>query len=202
MPTSGYKKLLGGKKINLTSAWRARLFLAVISLVLILFSFFLSQPRQPTSYEASSFSSEPVKVEQGLLKGKPKGESPVRVIIPTLEIDVAVRPAKIVKGYWEVFEDSAGFGQGSAYPGEVGNTVIFAHARPRLFQPLKNVKIGEIVYVLTSEKWFSYKIEKITEVFPNQVEVIAPTPDEILTLYTCSGFADTKRFIVTAKRLP
>jgi len=29
-----------------------------------------------------------------------------------------------------------------------------------------------------------------------------PTPDETLTLYTCSGFADSKRLIVTAKRLP
>lgn len=202
MPAFKFKKPLGRKKTDLTSVWRARLFLALIGLALILPSFILSQPRKPTTYEASSFSSEPVKIESGLLKGKPKGELPLRVIIPSLKIDVAVRPAKIIGGYWEVFEDSAGFGLGSAYPGEVGNTVIFAHTRPGLFQPLKDIKEGTVVYVFTPGKWFSYKVEKITEVFPNQVEVIAPTPDETLTLYTCSGFADQKRLIVTAKRLP
>ena len=101
----------------------------------------------------------------------------------------------------EVFPDVAGFGLGSAYPDETGNQVIFAHARKGLFLPLKNVKVGQIVYVMTKEKWFSYKIEEIKEVLPSQTEVIAPTPDQVLTLYTCSGFADSKRLIVKAKRI-
>lgn len=202
MPAFKPKKLSLSKKINLTSVWRARLVLALLGLVLILPNFLLGGKTSETKVPGvTSFSNEPVKIEQGLLKGKPKGEFPLRVIIPSLKIDVPVKPAKIVKGYWELFEDAAGFGQGSAYPGEAGNTVIFAHTRPGLFQALKDAKIGMTIYVFTKEKWFSYKVEKITEVFPNQVEVIAPTPDETLTLYTCSGFADQKRLIVTAKRI-
>jgi len=56
------------------------------------------------------------------------------------------------------------------------------------------------IYVLTKNEWFSYEVSDVKEVLPNQTEVIKPTDDERLTLYTCSGFADTKRLIVTARR--
>lgn len=203
MPTSRRKKLSYRKKTNLIPVLKARLILILVGLALILPSFILSGKTQEKIVPGiTSFSDEPVKIEPGLLRGKEKGETPLRVIIPSLKIDVPVREAKIVKGYWELFEDAAGFGLGSAYPGEAGNTVIFAHTRPGLFQPLKDVKNGTVIYVFTSEKWFAYQVTKITEVLPSQVEVIAPTPDETLTLYTCSGFADSKRLIITAKRLP
>ena len=54
---------------------------------------------------------------------------------------------------------------------------------------------------LSQKDWFTYEVKEIKEVFPNQVEVIAPTPDEPLTLYTCSGYKDQKRLIVISKRI-
>ena len=203
MPALKLEKLSYPKKFNLTSVWRARLILLLVGFILILPSFLLGGKLEETKTPGgTSFLTEPVKIEQGLLGRKGKGNPPIRVLIPSLKIDVPVREARIVKGYWELFEDAAGFGLGSAYPGEVGNTVIFAHTRPGLFQSLKEAKIGTEAYVLTSEKWFVYEVKKITEVLPKQVEVIAPTLDETLTLYTCSGFADQKRLILTAKRPP
>ena len=66
---------------------------------------------------------------------------------------------------------------------------------------LKKVKEGQLVYVFTKDKWYSYKIDTIKEVLPTQTEVIAPTDTAVLTLYTCSGFSDSKRLIVQAKRV-
>ena len=43
--------------------------------------------------------------------------------------------------------------------------------------------------------------EEIKLAYPNEVEVIAPTEDETLTLYTCSGFNDEKRLVVVGKRI-
>lgn len=147
-----------------------------------------------------TFASEPVKIDQGLLLPQ-EGDTPQRVIIPDLKIDLVVKTSRIIKGYWEVFANSAGWGEGSGLPGKPGNQVIFAHARVGLFLPLKEVKVGMKVYVLTDNEWFSYEIREIKEVLPNQIEVIAPTEDETLTLYTCSGFADEKRLIAIAKRV-
>ena len=82
----------------------------------------------------------------------------------------------------------------------MGNQIIFAHARPGLFQELPKIIVGNVIYILTDKGWFKYRVLDKKEVVPSQLEVIAPTTDETLTLYTCSGLIDNKRFIVTAKR--
>jgi LPXTG-site transpeptidase (sortase) family protein len=168
--------------------------LIVLGLILVLGR---SLPSQAID---NSFINEPVQV-QGFQEGAYSYEnSPQRIIIPSVSVDIEVKNAKIVKGYWEVFSDSAGWGEGSGLPGQAGNQVIFAHARKGLFLPLKNIGLGAKIYVLAPNGWFSYDVKEIKEVYPNQIEVIKPTEDETLTLYTCSGFNDAKRLIVTAKR--
>lgn len=195
---------------------RVRFYFLLAGVLLVILGFLLSKPRQnivtenktvtvTSSSDVDSFSEEPVKVDKSLTdidneKTKTKNP-PVRILIPALQIDLPVKEAKVVKGYWEVFRDSAAFGLGSAYPDEAGNQVIFAHAREGLFLPLRKAQIGQNVMVLTKDKWYSYKIRDIKEVLPNQTEVIAPTKEAILTLYTCSGFSDSKRLIVTAEKI-
>lgn len=125
---------------------------------------------------------------------------PKRIIIPSCSIDLPVKPAPIVNGAWELSEDTASFGLGTVPPGKGGNTVIFAHAKWPLFRPLRTIKKGAKVYVLTAETYYVYEVDKIKTVLPNQVEVIKPTEEETLTLFTCTGFADAKRLIVIAKR--
>ncbi len=148
-----------------------------------------------------SFFDEPVKVDSKLLNS-PSVAKPIpnHIIIPSIQIDLLVKEAQIRSGYWEVFPDTAGYGKGSGFPGEVGNQVIFAHARPGLFGDLPKITNGSFIYILTENVWYKYRVVGKKEVTPNQLEVITSTPDETLTLYTCSGLVDNKRFIVTAKR--
>lgn len=209
-------KIYHGKQVTLKELLkdekkRIRLYFLISGVLLVVVGFLTSKSpvkisNQPvTVATVGSFSQEPVKIDKNLLGGKDKKETiknpPVRIIIPALGIDLPVKEAKVINGFWEVFVDSAAFGLGSAYPDEVGNEVIFAHAREGLFLPLRKAKIGQSVMVLSKDKWYSYKIKEIKEVLPNQTEVIAPTKDTILTLYTCSGFSDNKRFIVTAEKI-
>jgi len=148
-----------------------------------------------------SFANEPVKVE-GFSEGKrQEGKEPLRVVIPDAGIDLPVKRAEIIRGYWEVFPDTAAWGSGSGYPGEAGNQVVFAHAREGLFLPLKEVELNDKVYIFTKDGWFDYKVTEIKDVYPNQIQVVAPTNDETLTLYTCTGYQDSKRLIVIAKRV-
>lgn len=147
-----------------------------------------------------TFANEPVRIEGFIKQELEEKKLPKRVIIPGLSIDLEVGRSEIIAGYWEVFENKAGWGVGSGIPGGAGNQVVFAHAREGLFLPLRNIQKEMKVYILTDDVWYLYKVEDIKEVFPNQTEVIAPTEDETLTLYTCSGFNDTMRLIVTAKR--
>jgi LPXTG-site transpeptidase (sortase) family protein len=142
--------------------------------------------------------NNPIKINPNLVSFEKSQDVPVRVVIPNAKIDDSIVVAKIINGYWELSENTASYGQGSGLPGQKGNTVVFAHARPGLFYNLKDVKINDEVYLFTKDKWFKYKVNKITAVYPNQVQIIAPTKNETLTLYTCTGFYDEKRLIVRA----
>ncbi len=141
----------------------------------------------------------PIRIDPALMKESNAIESPTRVVIPSVSIDINITESAVKDGFWETSETTASHGMGSPNPGQTGNAVLFAHARPGLFYNLKDLKKDDIVYVFTAKKWYAYKVEKIDSVFPDQVEVIAPTKNEQITLYTCTGYADEKRLIVVAK---
>lgn len=196
------------KTVQLRLIKRFRLLLLISAVIFIGIGFLLSRPSptprtNPKPNElVSSFSQEPIAIDKNLLKNNIRKDksSPTRIIIPNLNIDLPVKEAKVVNGYWEVFPTGAGWGIGSGLPGEIGNQVIFSHARKGMFLSLREAKIRQIIYVMTKDKWYSYEIMDIKEVLPSQIEVVAPTSDETLTLFTCSGFSDSKRLIVIAKR--
>ncbi len=169
------------------------LVLVVLALLLVMYKI----PSPPTPVEKKAEKS-PIVINSKLLESKPSESLPVRVVIPTHNIDLSVTPSKIVNGYWELSETTASYGLGSGTPGTASNTVIFAHAREGLFYNLKDVKVGDSLYVFTKDKWYRYKVNNVTQVFPNDIKVIQPTKNETITLYTCSGFNDEKRLIVTA----
>lgn len=161
-----------------------------LTLVILYFPSFLPKPVVN--------NNNPIKISSSLYASKNTTNDPVRILIPKADIDLRVIDAPIVNGYWQLSETTASYGLGSGHPGTKSNTVIFAHARQGLFYNLKDINLGDIVYIFTKDKWYRYKVNKITAVYPNQTEVIKPTKNEVLTLYTCTGFYDEKRLIVTA----
>lgn len=156
---------------------------------------------EQTAENRSLFAVGPIRIHQQLLGTRESAQSPLRVVIPTVNIDLPIVEANVVDGYWEISETTASHGVGSANPGEIGNTVLFAHARADLFGPVRELKKDDVLYVLTKDRWHRYAVLQTKLVEPKDIEVIASTDEEILTLFTCSGFLDTKRLIVTATPL-
>jgi LPXTG-site transpeptidase (sortase) family protein len=187
------KRVVSKKKKVRTHALRDRiiglLFLCLALAILFLPQLMLKKP---------VVNKNPIQISSSLYASKDTTNDPVRILIPKTDIDLKVVDAQIVNGYWELADNTASYGLGSGHPGIKGNTVIFAHARVGLFYNLKDVQLGDIVYVFTKDRWYRYKVSKIDAVYPNQTEVIQPTKNEVLTLYTCTGFYDEKRLIVTA----
>lgn len=160
-------------------------------------------PSQKATTKVTSVknSTSPIQIDPSLLSDRESAQPPQRIVIPNLSIDLSIVEANVVDGYWELSETTASHGVGSANPGENGNIVVFAHAREGLFLPLRNIKAGDTIYILTKDRWSRYQVFETKEVAPAESQVIAPTPVETLTLYTCSGFLDSKRLIVSAKPL-
>src|SRR5581483_6262607 len=125
-------------------------------------------------------------------------ETPVEIIIPSLHLDLPVTTAKIVYDTWEVNEVGASFGEGTTIPGNEGNTVIFAHDRPNLFQTLSSINKGDYINVFTNNDWFVYKVYETKIVDPSDVNVLIAQKNHMLTLFSCIGVDYSKRYIVKA----
>jgi len=68
---------------------------------------------------------------------------------------------------------------------------------------LPKVKPGqEITIVFTDGSSKIFTIEYTSVVTPDQTHILNPTADSRITLYTCTGLFDNKRFVVTAVNKP
>ena len=201
MPKKTSGKRVSSKKKNPLFAFKTKklptsniqTFLGIVFIVLG-FVFLYKLPISSQEVQ----SKEPIHASKEF-KDDGKELKVARILLPKSEIDLEVKPSKIVGGYWEVSETGASQGEGTANPGTGGNVVIFAHAREGMFKNLEKTKTGEIIYVFTKTGWYRYKVSEIQKVYPKDIATVAPTKDEVLTLFTCSGFFDEKRLIVKAK---
>ena len=153
----------------------------------------------PQASSSAELFRNPIRIDQAMISFRLPSQPPQRIVVPEIGGDLPIVEARIVNGFWELSETTASHGVGSANPGDGENVVVFAHARMNLFGPLKNIKKNQKIYILTKDRWFVYTVRDIKFVKPDQVEVIKPTEHEMLTLFTCSGFLDTKRLIVKAE---
>jgi LPXTG-site transpeptidase (sortase) family protein len=144
-----------------------------------------------------TWSIKPIRTTPVVIQSNSK--SLAEITIPSVSIAAPVKSAKIIDNAWEVSKDSASHLSGSSYPSEGGNIIIYAHNTPELFGNLKKVRVGDVVYVKDKSGHLKlYTVINEFETTPKNMSVIQPTKYEVLTLYTCSGFADSKRLIVQA----
>jgi sortase A len=139
---------------------------------------------------------------QGAQLARKVAPEPSRLVIPALGLDTPVREVFVVDGAWEVAEYAAGYLDGTALPGENGNTVLAGHAglRGAVFRDLGRLAPGDEVVLEAGGKRFRYAVRSSTAVWPTQTEVLDPSATPILTLITCTNW-DTQRLVVVADLL-
>jgi sortase A len=123
-----------------------------------------------------------------------------RMEIPRLLLSVVV-----VEGVDETtLRRAAGHIPGTALPGETGNVGVAGH-RDTFFRSLKNLRIKDEVQLSTPKGIFQYEVVSLKIVKPDNLEVLAPSGENGLTLVTCYPFyfvgPAPKRWIVTAKQV-
>jgi sortase (surface protein transpeptidase) len=77
--------------------------------------------------------------------------------------------------------------------------------RDSFFRPLRNVQVGDDVFMDTLQGQFRYQVTSLRVVSPHDVSVLEPTDEATLTLITCYPFwvlgSAPDRFIVRAARV-
>lgn len=124
---------------------------------------------------------------------------PVKVTIHSVGIDTPVYPSRLEENIPQTIENGASYLISSPLPGTQGNSIIYAHNWKNLFGPLVNVKTGQEVEVEYADgKKKKFVIRYTSVVNPNESTILSPSDDTRITLYTCTGFLDSKRFVAVA----
>ena len=153
------------------------------------------------SYSTRSLSFNAYEIPPKLTETVPEKiyTKPVSIKISSLNINLPVEESQIIDGVWQVSEKNVSHLNSSANPGEGGNVVIYGHNKKVIFGPIRQIKKdAEVIVATEDEKLWKYKVAATFEVTPDEVSPVLPKNEETLTLYTCTGFADSRRFIIVA----
>ncbi len=124
---------------------------------------------------------------------------PITVIIKELKIKLPVYPTSLENEDWPTTSKGIFYLVDSAIPGEKGNSIFYGHNWPNLLGALAQAKKGqEIKVLLANGELRRFVITKINLITPDQTHVLSTTSEPFLTIYTCTGFLDRKRLIITA----
>lgn len=135
------------------------------------------------------------------------------LLIPRLAVEAKMIESPIVAQQWDIsrLRDEVAHLEGTAYPGEPGNTVLAGHitipdAGWGPFRDLHTLQPGDQVFIERGEATYVYQVREVLLVEPTAVEVAYPTPHNQLTLITCSGWSDilqayVQRVVVIADQL-
>lgn len=127
------------------------------------------------------------------------GVFPKEIIIADLDIKLPVYPAQIKNNKWEATTYGVSYLVTSPVPGEIGNSIIYGHNWGNLLGRLPKIKPGQkIEIVFDNNEKRTFTVEHTSVVIPDQTSILENTLDKRITLYTCTGFLDSKRFVVTA----
>lgn len=124
---------------------------------------------------------------------------PTTAIIKDLKIAVPIYPVSLENGQWPTTPKGIFYLIDSATPGETGNSILYGHNWPNLLGALPQARRGQEIQIQRANGEIKrFVIIKTAIVTPDQTHVLSPSQDSRLTLYTCTGFLDQKRFVVTA----
>lgn len=130
------------------------------------------------------------------------GVKPVYIKSYPVGVDIEIRDATINNGVWTILPNTASYLLGSAGLGDKGNSIIYGHNKDEILGPIRWMKSGQKIEIKGNDnKDYVYEVVKTDTVDPDNLEYIRPKDEETLTIYTCTGFLDSKRFIVVAKRI-
>lgn len=142
-----------------------------------------------------------------------------RLIIPRINQNipiVKVSSENLIKRDWDALENDMKNAlqkgvihyPGTSMPGQTGNIVITGHSSyfpwdkgrfKDVFALLHEVVVGDRIVIYSEQDKFLYEVKEIKIVLPQDISILKQTPDDRLTLITCTPVGtNLKRLIVIA----
>ena len=123
---------------------------------------------------------------------------PTNVAIPKIGVTLPIIPSDYKNNSFQTTKDGVSYLRTTPAPGTRGNTVMYGHNWPNLLGRLPQIVPGDKIIVTHGTKQIIYIVAYTYVVSANETHIHDNTNDTRLTLYTCTGLFDSKRFVVTA----
>ncbi|GAB4470675.1 MAG: hypothetical protein Kow00124_07060 [Anaerolineae bacterium] len=128
----------------------------------------------------------------------PSPANAIRIRIPAIGVD-----APIVQGDgWEQLKKGVGQHIGTGNPGQPGNVVLSAHndIYGETFRHLERLAEGDEIYLSTQTREYVYRVAYTRIVPSDEVSVMDPTTEPIVTLISCYPYlVNTERIVVVGE---
>jgi sortase A len=129
----------------------------------------------------------------------PQPETPLRVIIPDLNID-----EPIVQGTdWEALKMGVGQHLNNATPTQRGSNIVLAAHNDiygQIFRHIDQLRPGSIIRIQTQTRMYEYIVTGSEIVQPNEVRVMEPRGYTAVTLISCYPYqVNNRRYVVYAQ---
>jgi sortase A len=150
--------------------------------------------RVPTAATGGNVSA----TVQAPLPPPPTGDALAIICIPKIHLTAAVVQGIGVSD----LQKGPGHYPKTPMPGQPGNTAIAGHRTTygHPFYDLDQVQTGDAIILSTHQGTFQYTVTSQKAVDPSDVAVVGPTPDNRLTLTTCTPrYTARQRLIVVAR---
>lgn len=172
----------------------ARVIYAFLAIFLLLVGFSLVFASSADFIKSNQILSDQKNSQEQL------GVKPLKIFIPSIDRTLDISDGYVVDNRWTVSETGVSHLTTSAVPGNRGNAVLYGHNRDEVLGKLWKAQNNDLVYVILSDGSITkYQIFERREVEPSQVEILNNVGDSRLTIYTCSGFLDSARFVIVGK---
>jgi LPXTG-site transpeptidase (sortase) family protein len=179
--------------VLLWTAKRTRLGLPIMAVLAGLFVLY-SQGFFARLGVAKSFGAQitsPADTIQNLPVHAPLSGKPVRIILPSLGLDLPVIDGTYdpASQEWTLSRDMAQYATITPpVNNHAGNTLIYGHNNRHVFAKLSQLQVGSEAIVETSNQHrFHYRLRTSYEVQPSDLSIFSYHGRPILTIQTCSG---------------
>ncbi len=154
-----------------------------------------------TAARLISAHNAPVRFDNAYIANElPKDKNyPVLIEFHALQLKLPISPANITAGKWDDPKHTVAYWINSPIPGDHGNSVMYGHKWPTILGKLPKSQINDIISIVYSDgQHRDFEVSATYVVTADQKHILNPSDDARLTIYTCTGFLDSKRFVVVA----
>ena len=126
-------------------------------------------------------------------------QTPQRILIPRLNLDLPIEEAKLLEGQWVLADKGLSFFSGTTSFDKSGNIIIFGSNK--VLTKLNTIKKEDKIYLFGQEKYLVFGVIETETVLPSDETIFGEGDQKTLTLFSTSDYLKGKRFVIKAKKI-